>query len=265
MTSTNPTGAGVRGQQAPGSPTRHSVAGLPERQLGGYALVAAVGACVAAPLLGLAYFRTADGREELESGSVSWWADPVTEWLDPLLTWAGPDRVYSTYVQALAVLFPAVLLCARHARRRRTTRTRAERVGWRVTLVGYCLALAGIALVAASLAVASPDSAAVGIGFIALMVPGMLLSVIGSTVLGVSLVRGRWEPRLTAWLLAAAFPFFVAASLLLGHNSLGMLVLFLAWAAYGGRLLTPQVPGRTADAVRARDTGPEQGGSPPVS
>ena len=69
--------------------------------------------------LGLAYFGTEDGSDELDVASVAWWASPAAEWLSPLLTWAGPDRVYSTYVQLMALLFPAVLLCAVHARRHR--------------------------------------------------------------------------------------------------------------------------------------------------
>ena len=66
--------------------------------------------------------------------------------------------------------------------------------------------------------------------------PGMLLSVLGSTVLGIALLRDRYAPRLTAWLLTLAFPLMLISSDVLGHNSLGMIPLFLAWAATGRHL-----------------------------
>jgi hypothetical protein len=215
------------------------------RWLGRYAVLAGAGSCLVSPLLGLAYFGTEDGRDELGVASVAWWASPAADWLSPLLTWAGPDRVYSTYVQLMALLFPAVLLCAFHARRRRTARTRAERVGWRLSLSGYALAQAGVALVAVALVPGNPDRPAVDVGYLALMVPGLLLSTIGSTTLGISLLRAGWTPRPCAWMLAIAFPFWFAVSFLLGHNSLGMLAMFLAWTAYGRSLLVaPQAAAR---------------------
>ena len=207
------------------------------RRLGGYAVFAGVAACLVTPLLGLAWFGTADGVDALDSGSVSWWADPARDWLDPLLTWASADRVYSTYVQAMALLFPALLLAAFHAARTRTPRTRVERIGWRVMLTGYLVALTGVTLVSALLIPFSPSSDAVDVAFLALMVPGTLLSTFGSTMLGISLLRGRWQPRATGWLLAIAFPFWFVVSIVLGHNGLGMLAMFLAWAWYGRAVL----------------------------
>ena len=66
------------------------------------------------------------------------------------------------------------------------------------------------------------------------------LATLGATVLGASLARGAWQPRPTAYLLAVSFPFWFVVSGVLGHNGLGLLPTFLAWAVYGRSLLTPE-------------------------
>lgn len=70
--------------------------------------------------------------------------------------------------------------------------------------------------------------------------PGLLLSLVGSTMLGIALVRSPQRPRLTGWLLALAFPLWLAGSAVLGHNSIGLLALWVAWAATGWRLWRPE-------------------------
>ena len=64
----------------------------------------------------------------------------------------------------------------------------------------------------------------------------MFISAVGSTVLGVALLRSRYTPRLTAWLLTLAFPSMLVIPTVLGHNSLGMLPLMIAWGATGWQL-----------------------------
>jgi hypothetical protein len=49
---------------------------------------------------------------------------PARDVAGGLLTFASPDRVYSTYVQLVAQLLPALLICAFQTRARRTPRTR---------------------------------------------------------------------------------------------------------------------------------------------
>jgi hypothetical protein len=107
--------------------------------VGLYAIVAGVLAVIVTPLLGLAYFGLADGVKELETSTVAWWADPAGDVAGGLLTFASANRVYSTYVQIVALLFPAVVICAFITRSRRTPRTRTERWGWRLALTGYSL------------------------------------------------------------------------------------------------------------------------------
>ena len=58
--------------------------------------------------------------------------------------------------------------------------------------------------------------------------------------------------RFTAWLLALAFPLMLIGSDVLGHNSLGMIPLFLAWAATGRHLWhTIPTPAHGPEPARA--------------
>jgi hypothetical protein len=206
------------------------------RLAGLYAAIAAVAAVVLSPLLALSYFGIDEGREELESGTVSAWADPARDVVGGLLTWASPERVYATYVQAFALLFPAVLLCALAVRSQGSAGGRTERWGWRITLVGYGLGSVGLAAAFFVLFTGSTAGDALNLVFLALMLPGMAIGVIGSTVLGIALLRSTYRPRLTPWLLTLAFPSMLIVPDFLGHNSLGMLPVFVAWGASGWRL-----------------------------
>jgi hypothetical protein len=206
------------------------------RLTGLYAVIAAIAAVVLSPLLALSYFATDEGADELEIGTVSAWADPARDLAGGSLTWASPDRVYSTYVQAFALLFPAVFVCARAVHARRSPAGRTERWGWRIALVGYGLASVGLVAAFFSLLTADTEGSVLNVVFLTLMLPGMLVSVVGSTVLGVGLLRGHYRPRVISWLLALSFPSMVVVPSLLGHNSLGMLPVMVAWGATGLQL-----------------------------
>ncbi len=201
------------------------------QRLGRYMIVATVAWTVTAPLLALAYFATADGREQLDVSTVSAWAVPARDVLEPLLTFASPDRVYVTYVFVLATLFPAVFLSARAARADRPADLeRGERWAWRLTLIGYGLFGAGLVALALVMLVVGPGPAYVNAMFLAVAVPGLLLSLIGSTSLGTSMLRGRYAPKATGWLLALSLPFWLVVGTALGHNSIGLYPLAVAWA-----------------------------------
>ena len=107
------------------------------RLVGLYAAIAAAVAVVLAPLLAMSYFATSEGADERSSVTVSAWADPGRDLAGRLLTWASPDRVYGTYVQAFALLFAGVFLCALAARGGRDPRGRSERWGWRIALTVF--------------------------------------------------------------------------------------------------------------------------------
>jgi len=187
-------------------------------------------------------------------------------WVGGLVTWAAPERVYATYVQVFAFLFPAIFLCARAVRARRPAAAGGlERWAWRTALFGYGLASVGliaasVVLVDASAAVKGSSAyAALDVVFLSLMLPGAI-SVIGSTVLGIGLLRNRYEPRITVGLLLLAFPSMLVLSTLLGHNSLALLPLFLAWAVTGlqlwrkGRSRAPQRLGTPGVKVEGPET-----------
>ena len=202
-----------------------------------YAMVAGICAVLVSPLLAMAYFATSEGAEELEIGTISAWVEPGRDLVGGLLTFASPDRVYSTYTLLFALLFPAVILTANVVRSRRpTSQTKPEQWGWRLARIGYLMFGAGLGIVAVAVIVATSDTAIVNIAFMALMFPGLLLSLIGSTTLGCALVRARYQPRVSAWLLALAFPLWIVGDFIIGHNSIGLVPLFLAWAASGAAL-----------------------------
>jgi hypothetical protein len=222
---------------------------MPATRLTGlYAVFAAVAVALLSPLLALSYFATAEGAEELEIGTVSGWAEPGRDLVGGLLTWGSPERVYSTYVQLFALLFPAVFLGARAVRARRPVPAgRFERWSWRVTLTGYGLLALGLLVVSFAMVGADPEAPAVDAGFMTLMLPGMLIGAVGSTMLGIALLRAGYAPRRTAWLLALSFVLLIAASSTLGHNGIGLVPLFVAWAVPGWRMW--RVPSSRAQSV----------------
>lgn len=207
------------------------------RLAGLYAVFAAAASFVLAPLLGLAYFGTAEGADELGTPSVSAWAEPARDAAGPLLTFAAPDRVYSTYLQALALCVPAMLLCVWIARSRRPQQVkRLERWGWRISLAGYALLVTGLLGVSLALVGGSPSSPVVNVFYLALVFPGILLGTTASTALGIALLRSDYRPRLTAWLLALVFPLWVVGDFIIGHNGIGLVPLLVAWGATGREL-----------------------------
>lgn len=199
------------------------------RLAGLYSVLAAAASLLLAPLLALSYFATEDGASELEIGTVSAWAEPARDLAGALLTFASPDQVYTWYGRVFVFLMPALALVAWLARSRRPDRPKlGERWGWRIALTGYALGTVGTAV-----AFWTPflDAA-----FLFLMMPGMLLMFVGSTTLGIGLLRADYRPRATPWLLALSIPLMIVASGVLGHNSLGLVPLLTAWAATGWRL-----------------------------
>ncbi|MGI8876786.1 MAG: hypothetical protein ACR2KP_21160, partial [Egibacteraceae bacterium] len=206
------------------------------RTIGLYAMIAAIAAILIEPLLAVAYFDTVEGIEQLGIGTVAAWAVPAREVFGGLVTWASADRVYATYSLVLALLFPAVFLVALATRAQRAEPgKRAERVGWRIALTGYGLFGSGVLLVAVLLIPSSVPDGLADIGFVALMIPGMLLSMIGSTILGIVFLRSGHQPRMTGWLLAFSLPLLIVGSGVLGHNGFGILPLMVAWAATARR------------------------------
>jgi amino acid transporter len=222
------------------------------RFAGLYVTIAAAIAIVVAPLLGLAYFAIPAGAEE-ETGTVAVWADPARELAGDLLTFASAERVYATYTQLFALIVPALLACAWLTyRRRRGARERLERWGWRLALPAYAALALGLAIVSLMLVAVSPSSPILDVAYMPLVFPGIVLGTIGSTVLGLGLLRSGYEPRATAWLLALVFPLWIVGDFVIGHNSLGLVPLFVAWTPTGWRLWRGEPSG-----FRRRPAGPD--------
>lgn len=185
---------------------------------------------VASPLLALAYHATSDGAPSGEAAVVQAWAVPVREAIRPLLEFADADTVYRFYTAAVmvaAVGLVSGVLALRRAHR--AVMRRGGRVCLGLAAAGYSLMLAGTAV--ASL------TPATDLAFIALLVPGMLLTLVGSTAVGVWMLYRRAGPVASRVLLAAAIPGFVVISTVGGHNAVGMASIFVGWAIVGVWLL----------------------------
>lgn len=205
-----------------------------DRHIGRAALAAAVVGTVLAPIHALSRYATEDGRSDLESSLVRAWAEPARDALHPLLDWSDADTVYLTWGKVWGLLFLAALLCAVTVRRRRTPEG-AERWGWRIALTGYALTTVGVF---GSYWTPLLDE------FFLFTVPGLLVSMGGSTLLGFTLLRRRFRPRATAVLLATWIPAMIALSSTVALGAASMPMIW-AWGLAGRRL------GRTVEPARA--------------
>lgn len=197
---------------------------------GRFAWVMAWVALVGGQLHALSRYATEDGKSDLDIATTGFWAEPAMDALSPLLDWASADAVYVTYGKLWLPVFLAFTLCAFAVRRTRTPYG-AEKWGWRLALTGYvgaCVAV-GAEYWPMWTGINDPVLDAV---FLA-SIPVMLLTMIGSTFLGIALIRRG--VGLPAWLLAATFPGFLVIP---EFTSLGNVVLPIcfAFALLGRRL-----------------------------
>ena len=181
------------------------------------------------PLYSLAYFAGADeGALDAESALVKAWAEPARDLLGPLLTFASPDDVYLTYGKLFLFVWIGMLaglvgLHARHAGRG----GRLERWGFRASFLGLMLLVIGafgaywLGLVEAS--------------FVAFLVPGLLLLVLGSSIFGLGTWRARVAPRAGALLLVVGGPGVLVISEIATLGG-GLVLLYLAWVVLGHAL-----------------------------
>ena len=173
------------------------------------------------PLHSLAYFASEGGSE-----GVVKWADSGRDLLGPLLEWDSADTVYRTYGKVYLVVVLAFLLGLVALRGRRAGEAEGlERWSFRVALAGYALLVVG--------AVVEYWTPYLDFGFLAFTGPGVLLGLIGSTLLGITLLRRDAAPRAGAWLLALSIPLVFGLTALIGHLSAGLVPLDLAWIVLG--------------------------------
>lgn len=202
-------------------------------------------ALVVGQLHAMARHQTADGREDLELPLTRAWSDPGRRALRPLLDWADPDTVYLTYGKLWILVLGMILLCALVVRRRRRP-AGLERAGWWLALGGFTLGLLSV-VVEYGLnwtGYASWFDTA----FTVVGIPGVLLTLLGSTVLGVGWLRAGLRPRTSAWLMTLVVPL----GLVIGQvTSMGSVLLPVAFAfgLLGRRLAADAVQNETGGGV----------------
>ncbi|HEX3003983.1 MAG TPA: hypothetical protein VHO27_07215 [Angustibacter sp.] len=209
-----------------------------QRTVGRLAWVAAWTGLVVGQLHALARHNTADGAGDLKLPLTRLWSDPARSALRPLLDWADPDTVYLTYGKIWLPVFVAFTLCAVVVRRRRRP-TGFEKVAWGVALTGYVLVCVGVFLDYYTQWTSYLPDAVAGPMF-AETVLGLLLSLIGSTLLGIALLRRGGVARGPAWLLALTIPLAVGVLQVTSMGSATLPIMF----AFGwlGRDLAAEQP-----------------------
>ncbi len=173
------------------------------------------------PFHSLAYFETEAGSEGIIK-----WRESGRDLLEPFLDWNSADTVYRTWGKVgLLVVLGFVLALVALWMRRRHDAYRFERWAFRIAFVGYGLALVGW--------FTEYWTPYLEFGFNAFTGPGTLITLIGSTLLGIAFLRRSAVPRLASWLLALSIPLVFALIGLLGHLSAALVPLDVAWILLG--------------------------------
>ncbi len=190
----------------------------------------------------LARFATEAGQQDV-TALTRFWADPARTLLEPLLAFADVDQVYVIYGMAWGPLFLVALGCAVVVRRRRSESGMGpgERWAWRVYLSGFTLFTIGgfSAYYGAWISPAMIDGA-----FMALVIPGVLITLIGGTWLGIVLLRRGFRPRVTAVLLAMILPLVITVQMFMSLGS-AFIPMLIAWG-YTGRAISAEDSRRPA-------------------
>ncbi len=223
------------------------------RRIGRYAWVMAWVGLVVGQLHALARFATADGREDLELPLTRAWADPAAEALAPLLGWGDPDLVYVTYGKVWFPVFVAFTLAAFVVHRERSAARRLggfERWTWRVVLTGYVTACLGVFLDYWT-QWGGEYNVLFTVGWFVTL-PAFLVTMVGSTVLGTTLLARGFRPWFPALLLAGTFP--LAFFVILQVTSMGSaaLPIMFAFGLLGRRFAAGRVapaPARQNETV----------------
>jgi hypothetical protein len=207
--------------------------------IGRYAWWSAWAGLVLGQIHALSRFRTEDGKEDLEISTTAAWAEPAGDVLSPLLTWADPDLVYVTYGKIWLPVFLGFFLCAVLVRHRRQPQG-FEKWAWRAVLLGYAWAVLDVAATYWT-QWTGEYNAVFEVAFL-VGLPGLLLTIIGSTVLGVTLLVKGFRPRLSAALLAATFPLALVITMFTSLGSVALPIAF-AFGILGRRIARDQHTG----------------------
>lgn len=205
-----------------------------QRRIGWFAWWAAWFGLITGQLHALARHATADGAGDLAYPLTRAWAVPAADLLRPLLDWGDPDLVYVTYGKLWFPVFVAFTLAAFVVRRGRRP-VGFERWAWRVALTGYVWACLGVFGDYWTQWTGEPNRL-LELSFVAGL-PGLLLTVVGSSLLGIALLRNGFTPRASAWLLAITFPAFFLVTQVTSMGSIALPIMFgfgLAGRRFGG-------------------------------
>ncbi len=229
-----------------------------QRRIGRFSWVMAWVGLVVGQLHALSRFATPDGRADLELPLVKAWAEPAAVLLDPLLAWGSPEVVYVTYGKVWLPVFVAFTLCAYVVYRRRQP-DGAETWAWRVAITGYVVSCAAVFLDywtqwTGAYNGDGIEGALFSAAFL-VTVPGLLLTLLGSSALGVTLLVKRVRPVLPAVLLAAAIPLAFAMLQVTSMGSLALAVVF-AFGILGRRIARTSTLTDVASVGRTPDPGP---------
>lgn len=203
-----------------------------QRRVGRYAWVMAWAGMVVGQLHALARFETADGREDLELPPTAAWAVPAADWLRPLLDWGDPDLVYVTFGKIWLPVFLAFTLCAAVVYRRRRP-SGFEKWTWRVTITAY-----SVACLSVFLQYWTQWTGEYNMMFdIAWLVtlPGFLLTMLSTTVLGGTLLVKRGRPVVPALLMLLVIPLAMVILQVTSMGSAALPVMF-AFGLLGRRI-----------------------------
>ena len=174
-----------------------------DRRIGRAAWVMAWVGLIVGQFHAMARHNTVDGKEDLQMWTTRVWSDPAREFFRPLLDWSNPDAVYLTYGKIWFPVFAAFTACAFVLYRRRRP-VGFEKFAWRFALVAYTWA--SVAVLVTYWTQWTHTTDLLDLAFLFLDIPGVLLCWIGSTMLGITLIRRGFVPRVSAWLLALAIP-----------------------------------------------------------
>ena len=194
-----------------------------QRRVGRFAWGMAWVGLLGGQLHALARHNTADGKEDLELPLTRAWSDPARELLSPLLGWADPDAVYLTYGKFWLPVFVAFTCSAIVVYRRRRP-AGFEKWTWRVVLFAY--AYATVSVFCEYWTQWATYNAFFDVAFL-ISLPAVLLTVLGSTVLGITLLVKRAGMAATGWLLALMLPSGLAITEV---TSMGSVILPVAFA-----------------------------------
>ncbi len=182
-----------------------------DRRIGRLAWVMAWVGLVVGQFHAMARHQTVDGKEDLEVWTTRVWSDPARDCSQASARLGEPRRRLPDLREDLVPGVRRVHRLCASCSTAAGGRVGFEKFAWRLALVGYTWAC--VAVLVTYWTQWTHETTMLDLAFVFLDIPGLLLSVIGSTMLGITLIRRGYRPRVTGWLLALSLPL----SIVIGH------------------------------------------------